>query len=112
MLFKRIRDKDKYDQELEKPIATNIGYPYNVLPKGYPNKISDKKIEETIEKFLQNLKANAGADAIVNREITFINLGLNELSNRTSRKQARMAFWLSIFSVIIALLSFLVAILK
>jgi hypothetical protein len=92
----------KYRKEDEEVISQTIGYPYNILPKGYPNKVSDAKIEEVMEKFLQTIKANAGVEAIVNRDLTFVNLGLNELNSRTSRKQSRIAFWLSILSVIFA----------
>jgi uncharacterized protein YggL (DUF469 family) len=95
------------NNENEEVIATNIGYPYNTIPKGYPNKISTEKIEETIDKVLDNLKANAGVETIVNRDAVFINLGLNEIGNRNNKKQSRIALWLSVLAVILAALALL-----
>ncbi len=92
----------KYKKEDEEVIGKGIGYPYDIMPKGYPNKISNKKIEEVMERFLKNIRSNAGVEPIVNRDLAFINLGLNELNSRISRSQSRIAFWLSVLSVIFA----------
>lgn len=101
----------KYKKEDEEVISQTIGYPYNILPKGYPNKISANKIEEVMEKFLQNTKGNAGVESTVNRDLAFVSLGLNELNSRESRKQSRFAFWVSILSIIFAGLSLVISVL-
>ena len=91
-------------------IATGIGYPYDVIQKGYPNKIADSKINETIEKILSHMRGNAGVAGIVTRDSAFINIGLNELNNRKNSKQSKIAFILSIVSIIIALGAFAISI--
>ncbi len=95
--------------ENEEVISLITGYPYNILPKGYPNKISDNKIEETVEKILNDLRGNASVETMVNKDTALINLGLNELNNRTNRRQSRIAFWLSVLSVILAGFSLLIS---
>ena len=102
----------KYKKENEDVISKTMGHPYNILPKGYPNKLSDEKIEEVMKKFLQNLKENAAVNAIVEQDMTFINLGLNELNNRTSKKQSRNAFLVSILSLIFAGISLWISVHK
>jgi hypothetical protein len=110
--LKNIFSKSNYDPALEEPVSVTMSFPYNILPKGYPNKISSKKLEEVINTILDDLKANASVEAFVSRDTAFINLGLNELNNRTNKRQSRIAFWLSVFSVIVALLSLLVSVLR
>lgn len=97
----------EFKLEDEEPINRKIGYPYNIIPKGYPNKISNSKINDTIDKVLRNLLGNAGIESIVIRDTAFINLGLNELSNRQNRKQSKLAFGISICSIILATLALL-----
>lgn len=101
----------KYKKEDEEVLNNNIGYPYNVIPKGYPNKVSDKKINEIIDKVLDNLKSNARVESIVSRDTAFINLGLNELTNRQNKKQSKMAFWISILSLLLSGVAFIISIL-
>lgn len=98
----------KYIKKEEEVISNDIGYPYNILPSGYPNKISTKLINHTIEKILSNLKANAGVETIISRDYVLINLGLNELNNRQSKIESRIAFLLSIFSLVLATLALLI----
>ena len=95
----------KYRKEDEQVISDKIGYPYNVIPKGYPNKISNNKINSTIDEILKNLKGNAGIEPIVSRDTAFINLGLNELNNRQNRKQSKIAFWLSLIAIVISMIA-------
>jgi len=92
----------KFEKEYEDPIALNIGFPYNILPKGYPNRIRSKKIQETINHFLNDIKRNAAVESTIYRDIAFINLGLFELNNRESRKQSKIAFGISILSLIVS----------
>ncbi|MBN1778717.1 MAG: hypothetical protein JW816_00640 [Candidatus Buchananbacteria bacterium] len=101
----------KYEKKDEKVISNNIGYPYDVIPKGYPNKVSDNKIDETINKVLNNLKGNAGIESVVTRDTAFINLGLNELNNRQNRKQSRIAFWISTLSLLLSGAAFIISML-
>lgn len=98
----------KYKEDFNKPISVEIGYPYNTVPKGYPNKISSKKINETVDKILEHLKANAGSGNI-NSDYILINLGTNELNNRKNNKQTKMALILSIISIIIATGAFIIS---
>lgn len=86
-----------------KSISEKLGYPHNTIPKGYPNKINNEKINETIEKILDHLKSNAGVESIVLKDTAFINLGLNELNSRHSRKQSKIAFYISMLSLVIAI---------
>lgn len=95
----------KKTSEYEERLSSESGYPYNVIPKGYPNKISEKKLSETIEKILRHLEENANVYGVVSQDTAFINLGLNELNNRNSRKQSQIAFWISILSLFIAVMS-------
>lgn len=101
----------RFKKEDEEVISKEIGYPYNVIPKGYPNKISNKKINETINSVLENLKGNAGVESIVSRDTAFINLGLNELTNRQNKKQSTIAFLVSIISIILAISALVISIL-
>lgn len=45
-------------KEQNEVINEKIGYPYDTIPKGYPNKIKTKQIERTISKVLDHLKQN------------------------------------------------------
>lgn len=91
----------KFKKEDEDPISNDIGFPYNIIPKGYPNKIRNNKIEETINVLVENIKANSG---VFSNEI-LINLGQTELNNRTSRTQSRIAFWVSLISLLISIIA-------
>ncbi|MFA5126963.1 MAG: hypothetical protein WC465_03125 [Patescibacteria group bacterium] len=95
--------EEEYKKENEEPISKELGYPYNVLPKGYPDKISDEKINEAIQKFFGHLKGNAGVSSSILQDTAFINIGLNELNNRKNNKQTKIAFRISLASIIIAL---------
>lgn len=94
----------------EEPIRIDMGYPYDSIPKGYPNKISDETINKTIEGVLKHLKDNLGVEQAVFRDTSFINLGLNELGNRQNRKQSKLAFWFSGLSLGLSLLAFVFSI--
>lgn len=104
--------KVKYDKSLEEPISTTIGYPYSVLPKGYPDRVSDQKIKEVIQKLLENLRANAGVQSIVDLHTTLINLGQNELSNRSNERVSSRAHFISIVSLMVALASLFVSLVQ
>lgn len=93
----------KYNKLDEEVISDKIGYPYSVIQKGYPNKISKKKIEKTIDKLLHHMKANAGLDNT--KDFNFINIGLAEINNRANRKQFRTAIVISLLSFFISVFS-------
>jgi hypothetical protein len=95
----------RFDKDLEEPIATNIGYPYNILPKGYPNSIRSKKINEVVGKLYLNLLGNAGVESVVSKNTLLINLGLNELAQRDQRLQSRVTLAISLTSLAISLFS-------
>jgi len=95
--------KENFKAEDEDVIAKGIGYPFDTLPKGFPNKISNKKIKETVDALLNNMKGNAGSSNMVITNSAFITLGLNELNHRENRRQVQIAFWFSIISILIAL---------
>lgn len=76
MSFKKSKEKDL------KVVEESIGFPYNKIPKGYPNKLFNKDINKTINIFLDNLKSNAGVNSIVNTDYTLIRLGLDEINKR------------------------------
>lgn len=98
------------NKENNEVISETIGYPYNIIPKGYPNKISSKQIEITNEKILNHLKSNAGVDSIVQKDTALLSLGVNELNGRKSRSQFWWIFIVSILSFITAIISILVTI--
>ena len=66
---------NQFNKEYEEPINKDLGYPYNILPRGYPDKISDTKIKDTVQLLLSNLRPNAGVQSIVDLHTTLINLG-------------------------------------
>lgn len=88
-----------YKKEDEDMPHSEMGYPYNVISKGYPNKVSNEKINETVDKILEHLKNNLGVESFVSSDTAFINLGLNELSNRKNERQSKSALILSIVSI-------------
>lgn len=102
----------KYKKEDEEVISNTIGSPYNMLPKGFPNKLKNSKIEETIQKFINELIPNAGVESIVLRNSTIINLGLNELNHRQGRKQSRIALFISILSLLFAGVALIISVLS
>lgn len=89
----------EYKKEDEDTPHAEMGYPYNVISKGYPNKVSNEKINETVDKILEHLKNNLSVGSFVSSDTAFINLGLNELSNRKNERQSRLAFILSVVSI-------------
>jgi len=95
----------KYKKENEEVILNSTLYPQNTIPKGYPNKIPDKKINETIYLLLDHLKKNGGSEIIVSKDVPFINLGLTELTNRQNKRQSKIAFWFSLISILLSILA-------
>ncbi len=92
-----------YKKEDEEPIFSGNIYPYNLISRGYPNKVSDDKINLIIAGILEHLKSNAGNEEAVSKDTALINLGLNELNNRVSKKQSRLALIISLTSFGISL---------
>lgn len=98
----------KYNREDEEVIGKNMAFPYNILPKGYPNKISDDKLKETINILLNQVRGNAG---VVGLDV-LVNLGLNELNYRVEDRKFLATIWISLVSLIFAGLSFFISILS
>lgn len=86
----------KFKKEDEEVINKEIGYPYNILPRGYPRNINNEKIDETIDKLMGHLKGNAGAGPSLETDTAFINLGINEIGQRLSNRRSKLA---EIFSI-------------
>ena len=103
---------NQFNKEYEEPINKDLGYPYNILPRGYPDKISDTKIKDTVQLLLSNLRPNAGVQSIVDLHTTLINLGQNELSNRINDKVSKRAHFISIVSLIVALASLFISLVQ
>lgn len=99
----------KYKKEDTEVISTSIGYPYNTLQKGYPDKVSNLEINKTISKILENIRGNAGVENIVSKDMGWINLGLNELNNRENKKKYIIASWVSAISLLIASVSLIIS---
>lgn len=107
-----IKRKFNYDKDLEEPINKDGVYPYNILPRGYPDKISDEKINEVVQKLLNNLLPNSGVQQIVDLHVALISLGQNELSNRSSEKVSSRAHFISVMSLVVALVSMFVSLVQ
>jgi len=100
------------NKENNEVISETIGYPYNIIPKGYPNKISSKQVEITNEKILNHLKGNAGVDSIVQKDTALLSLGVNELNGRKSMRQFWWIFSVSILSFVVSVIAVIISILS
>lgn len=97
-----------YKKEDEVPVNKDGQFPYSILPKGYPYKIGSKKIKETIQYFLDHIKATLDKNNPfynIERDISFIELGRNELDSRVVRKRFLVNLIISITAVTISLIA-------
>lgn len=98
--------------EDNEPINDKSGYPYDVIPKGYPNKISNEAIRITIDAISKKMKGNIGVESILSRDSTLINIGRDELTRRDNTFSNKISLSIALSSLIIALSAFGIALLQ
>lgn len=79
--------------------------PYDILLKEGPDKIDNEILQKTIDKLKKETKKNTRKKSIVDRNFAFINLGLTELNIRSNKKNFIIAIFVSILSLIFAIIS-------
>ncbi len=97
------------EEERKEALATRTVFK---IPHGYPGKLCNDAINKQIQKFLNHIIVNEAGDVgIVQMDAALVNLGLQELNNRTTRAEIRLAFKVSTISAAFTIVSVFIAIL-
>lgn len=97
-----------FKKENEDLINREGNFPHNIIPKGYPYKISSKKIKITINYFLENMISRSNLESkhsFIERDRSFIELGRTELNNRSDRKKFLTNIIISLTALIISIIA-------
>ena len=84
--------------------------PLRAIPTGFPHKLSDDALEDTIERMLtQAANQPPFATLLAELQLAIVTVGLQERARRAADKAERWALWVAVAAFIVSLASIVVA---